>query len=224
MECKFYKASGGCRFGNKCHFIHATSKSAHVAAPVRPPIVPSSSFRQAKSNPPNESPKEPMEPAHVNSLWNFADTSCGNEDGVFFYGAPGQFQQSGNIEQDASYPSYSKVAKQNIDPDALNKVEDSFNVHKPTEVCRFYLLGNCKFGSYCKYLHIPPESSSCTEGALPRSEVGEDSIVECGICIEAPKTSLYGILSHCDCKFCLECIRNWRKEGLTIAKKADQVR
>lgn len=184
-----------------------------MTAPARPPIVPSSSYRQTKIDQPSDTRQESVERSDVNSLWNFADSSRGNEDGVFFYGAPGQFQE---VEQ--SFPSYSRVAKLHVYPDKATETDASFNIHKPAEVCRFFLLGNCKFGSYCKYLHTQSEVT------ISSSETGEDPPIECGICIEAPKTSMYGILSHCDCKFCLECIRNWRKEGLTIAKKADQVR
>eukprot|EP00597_Dinobryon_sp_UTEXLB2267_P012377 CAMPEP_0170113074 /NCGR_PEP_ID=MMETSP0020_2-20130122/9617_1 /TAXON_ID=98059 /ORGANISM="Dinobryon sp., Strain UTEXLB2267" /LENGTH=154 /DNA_ID=CAMNT_0010339251 /DNA_START=687 /DNA_END=1151 /DNA_ORIENTATION=+ len=49
-----------------------------------------------------------------------------------------------------------------------------------------------------------------------------DSTIECGICISVPK--VFGILSNCDCVFCLECIRDWRKEGLNVAKSSEQVR
>ena len=37
---------------------------------------------------------------------------------------------------------------------------------------------------------------------------------ECGICMgDQPTDKLYGILSHCNCVFCLGCIREWRSAG-----------
>ena len=34
----------------------------------------------------------------------------------------------------------------------------------------------------------------------------------CGICQSEPGNGVYGILSHCNCAFCLKCIRGWRKD------------
>ena len=45
-----------------------------------------------------------------------------------------------------------------------------------------------------------------------------DASAECGICMGAPADSargLFGVLSNCACVFCLDCIRAWRREGLT---------
>ena len=37
---------------------------------------------------------------------------------------------------------------------------------------------------------------------------------ECGICMgDSPTDKLYGVLSHCNCVFCLSCIREWRADG-----------
>jgi E3 ubiquitin-protein ligase makorin len=35
---------------------------------------------------------------------------------------------------------------------------------------------------------------------------------------------MYGLLNGCDCKFCLDCIRNWRREGINVARENEQVR
>ena len=42
-------------------------------------------------------------------------------------------------------------------------------------------------------------------------------------CSDKPSFA-FGLLSHCDCVFCLECIRNWRTEGVAVAKLNSQVR
>jgi len=48
-------------------------------------------------------------------------------------------------------------------------------------------------------------------------ELGDhDEASECGICMgDSPSDKLYGILSHCNCVFCLSCIREWRSDGAT---------
>mmetsp|Transcript_10015 Transcript_10015/g.10125 ORF Transcript_10015/g.10125 Transcript_10015/m.10125 type:complete len:430 (+) Transcript_10015:222-1511(+) len=47
--------------------------------------------------------------------------------------------------------------------------------------------------------------------------------VECGICMSAPEDGRLGVLSHCQCIFCIKCIRQWRKTG-GIVSGADQTR
>lgn len=47
---------------------------------------------------------------------------------------------------------------------------------------------------------------------------------ECGICLATPEDGRYGLLSHCDCVFCLSCIRGWRKDGIAVARSNSQVR
>ncbi len=41
-----------------------------------------------------------------------------------------------------------------------------------------------------------------------------EEATDCGICMSCtPQDKLYGILSHCNCVFCLSCIKEWRAEG-----------
>lgn len=86
--------------------------------------------------------------------------------------------------------------------------------------CRFFQAGNCKFGSRCRFSHRSDFSSP----VATKAAADDNEPKECGICIEPPASALYGLLSHCDCKFCLECIRGWRKDGIEVAKNSERVR
>ncbi len=105
------------------------------------------------------------------------------------------------VKENASFMSYSgaSVAEQS------------------KEICRFFSSGNCKFGEKCRNLHAIVDNSPLTQEKVAVK-------VECGICIESTSSPLYGILNNCDCKFCLSCIREWRKDGLRVAKDPLQVR
>ena len=65
---------------------------------------------------------------------------------------------------------------------------------------------------------IPPTSYNATTKKKKFDEkVGEENEErECGICFGRPTNSLYGVLSHCNCIFCLSCIREWRRDGATV--------
>eukprot|EP01031_Cornospumella_fuschlensis_P034702 gene34702-42021_t len=92
--------------------------------------------------------------------------------------------------------------------------------HAPTSTvpCRFFKVGNCKFGNRCRFLHIvesdePTGKSGATPYYPPNHTDDTGEPKECGICIEPVKSAMFGLLPNCDCKFCLDCIRNWRREG-----------
>lgn len=123
-------------------------------------------------------------------------------------------------------PAYAEVLKSNIDSSAAasSATIQSYaqkNQNQQREICRFFLAGNCKFGGRCRFLHTAEGTS--TVDNFPSKQFVHGPI-ECGICIEAPKGSLYGILSHCNCKFCLSCIRGWRTDGISVTKDNKQVR
>ena len=76
-------------------------------------------------------------------------------------------------------------------------------------VCRFNKQGMCAYGSSCRYIHdTAPETSLFHTPELD---------LECGICMNKLNGSQIGMLSHCNCLFCLNCIRAWRKDGLEIS-------
>eukprot|EP01031_Cornospumella_fuschlensis_P039040 gene39040-47499_t len=92
-----------------------------------------------------------------------------------------------------------------------------------TVPCRFFKVGNCKFGNRCRFLHIlDSEAPSGKSGATPHYPPNHtDEPKECGICIEPATSAMFGLLPNCDCKFCLECIR---KESFFIVPSVRHVR
>jgi len=76
--------------------------------------------------------------------------------------------------------------------------------------CKFFQSGSCFKGIACTFSH-----------ALERDTLSEDSTLKegheqsCSICLENVVTNhkRFGLLSGCDHVFCLECIREWRKQA-----------
>jgi E3 ubiquitin-protein ligase makorin len=138
-----------------------------------------------------------------------------------------------NTEQQCG-PAYADILKSNLDLSqnaSINEpVASNFGKIHSQEVCAFFLSGNCKFGSRCRYLHpihLEDNTQVPSSSSIHQSNgetTGIVSVIECGICLEAPRGSMFGLLSHCNCKFCLSCIRNWRSDGVTVTKDQKQVR
>jgi E3 ubiquitin-protein ligase makorin len=88
---------------------------------------------------------------------------------------------------------------------------------KPIKICSYYRSGYCTFGDKCRYLHDDCNIDDIKDEPLD---------IECGICLGKPdptKGGQYGLLSGCNCVFCLKCIRGWRKDGRDISTN-DNVR
>jgi len=66
--------------------------------------------------------------------------------------------------------------------------------------CTFYNQGNCFKGDSCKFLH-----STALPETPEQEQICSICYCECGI-----NKKKFGLLSHCDHVFCLECIRKWR--------------
>jgi hypothetical protein len=68
-----------------------------------------------------------------------------------------------------------------------------------------------QFSSHHRSQETTAAGSDARYGHGDSGDYGEAR--QCGICMGDPKDSLYGVLSHCNCVFCLGCIREWRAEG-----------
>lgn len=101
----------------------------------------------------------------------------------------------------------------------------------PGALCRYHVLGDCRYGDRCRYIH-GTRCDICGQNALHPTDAAEVSMhtdacgrelerkervkrsehVECGICYERPAASgrKFGLLQNCDHAFCLSCIREWR--------------
>ncbi|KYQ99762.1 hypothetical protein DLAC_03707 [Tieghemostelium lacteum] len=98
-------------------------------------------------------------------------------------------------------------------------------------LCHFYIQGGCRNGDSCKYVHgnyceicekpmlVPGNQeqneahmTECLISQQKQSQREEMRDLECGICFESivDKGRRFGLLSHCNHVFCLECIREWR--------------
>lgn len=98
-------------------------------------------------------------------------------------------------------------------------------------LCRFHLVGDCRYGLRCRYVH-GNLCASCGQNALHPYDAADAALhaeicaseqtrkaasqgsetVECGICYEKPFAlrRKFGLLQNCDHAFCLACIREWR--------------
>lgn len=174
-------------------------------------------------------------------------------DGIYFYGASGTHFENDAVtynDNNLHYPStstvhspkkYSEVVGKHVDdefpppPPPAAAAEayyhtntDNYNTSKSskTAVCSFFLAGNCRYGAMCRNSHDVgghDEYEQWAEQMLLQQEIEDAQNAECGICFTKLEGNTLGMLSHCSCVFCLNCIRAWRQEGLAIAK-SEQVR
>lgn len=206
MECRYFSSSSGCRFGDSCHYLHRSSRveSTTGSAVCRPPLhmAPSLSSTNSSIQIPTAAVQRGssrrVEPVPVEALWE---------------------------SEEHSAPNYAAVLRSNLDSTSLSNTDTDLNFYPSRnldsrEVCRFFLAGNCKFGTRCKFAHPVEDDREWTESRVSAKE----ETIECSICLGPPLGSLYGILSHCNCKFCLTCIRSWRSEGVTVTNDNEQVR
>jgi E3 ubiquitin-protein ligase makorin len=96
-------------------------------------------------------------------------------------------------------------------------------------LCHFFLLGQCRYGSQCRFSHALPVGGmveaqkqtpcpyflrgSCRFGdacVLRHDAADLASDMTCGICLDDMRGKKFGLLSGCDHAFCLDCLRTWR--------------
>ena len=191
-----------------------------------------------------DSSEKNANPRNNTSDWNFDsydNESSSNTDGIYFYGASGtttfdEVTVINNIKKDTVWDIRSREnasimssssSSQAMSANASNGTVSDLNGEK---VCPYFISGDCKYGSKCRYYHDAGTVNSI-ESSLsnPGDDNGknDDALTECSICISTPDTSkgeLYGVMSHCNCVFCLVCIREWRNEGTKDTFKSEQVR
>ena len=197
--CKHFFAPEGCRFGDRCMFSHSRPKPASSALRLyQRPDVSLSSATPETTAPVSQSEARGADP------WGFGDA----EESVYFYGA------AGGAAFDRP-KRYSEVVGQGAAAQRSSPSSES-----QRKVCGFFRAGYCMFGDRCRNLH--PEDQS-EERVLEEEEEEGAEERECGICMSVPRNRVFGLLNNCSCVFCLDCIKNWRKEGLTF-EDATQVR
>eukprot|EP01132_Coremiostelium_polycephalum_P005289 gene5289-6585_t len=102
---------------------------------------------------------------------------------------------------------------------------------KPEAFCHFYIQGMCRNGDNCKFVHgnlceicnkplLHPNNKEQNEEHMTECLINQEKLsqreqmknFECGICFDSivEKGRKFGLLSHCNHVFCLECIREWR--------------
>lgn len=210
-ECRFFNTPGGCRFGSSCRFIHLRAQPAQSLARPAPPSV-----LRAATIPPREESKIDNKPPFpsargaesIDDLWNFQDLRVGDSTGT-----TGPHNAYAEALQKNLDPTYQPAIPAPSEPKAID----------PALLCRFFVAGSCKFGSKCRYIHALPTADGGVEEVEFASRPPLEP-VECGICFDAAPGAVYGLMSHCNCKFCVNCIRGWRKEGIQVSQDSEQVR
>jgi E3 ubiquitin-protein ligase makorin len=116
------------------------------------------------------------------------------------------------------------IVNRNFDEELIRQLQDDeeerinrfLEQQETAIICEYFLLGNCRFGSSCKFIH--PETSIADkerkelEEKRARKKYIEEHDEECNICLNKVLTNgrKFGVLDGCDHTFCLNCIRNWR--------------
>lgn len=221
--CKFFM-SGSCRFGKSCAFRHGFLQKIEVTA--EPPKF--TARVETITAKPKTVQETPDEPNTFQDPWGFDDSS-GDQD-AYFYGAPGTFRTREELNGESIKPTmkrYADVVGRSSKLDETDDVKmDSIFRSKQKPICQFHLIGTCKFGRLCKFSHESLPRRAHDDEAVsentPETTEQRVSSTECGICIGVP--TQFGLLNNCNCVFCLACIREWRREGLTVALSGDKVR
>lgn len=181
----------------------------------------------------------------IDKLWDFADTVQDDPyGGAYFYGAVGTFDTGRvgkvPVPHQQVKNSWVAIAKKNAEvaeeSDQPETYKTPSRVHK-RELCHFFQTGNCRYGNSCLNIHSldgsdmdlrhNPTVTGNIATCVPSSDLDCIAVnAECGICFSPrPDDGLYGILSNCDCTFCLVCIRQWRTlHGKEISSNSSQVR
>lgn len=272
LPCRNFGTSQGCKYGDSCGFLHSKAQpKLRTQANVRYVSSAQKSVSTLPASPPPESSKLLEQERNIivaastsiaplggvgngtsmESLWGLdpvANHSAGSE---YYFGAVG-----GNASYlpEPAPPSFAAIAGQDISQSSSSAAvgvgitagSNRFKgVNKSSTPCHFFAAGNCRFGSFCKNLHVLPDAAEPPQAHVagitnstddfdngyqdPNGGPFTDEVAqstECGICMSKTPTAggMYGILSHCHCHFCLTCIRDWRTKGHDVSSTPSQVR
>lgn len=224
IVCKFFQSERGCQRGKACTFFHPVPTASQPSLPraaVSLDLTLEDSDCQVKES--------GFDPA---SVWDFRDNSS-NNDGEYFYGACSSGEKSTKKYADLFAGSKGMVPK----TANVNAMFKKAPYQTGQKICSFYIAGNCRFGKGCRDKHVLSSELSYENQLdnnnnnkmkeILESEIEEAKKAECGICLEQIGSSSssgagnLGMLSNCECTFCLDCIRNWRKNLVTSTTKAD---
>ena len=149
--------------------------------------------------------------------------------------------ESKNVPGDTEEPSNSnntpsKSWAQIVNPHAVAEltVEEA-----ESQICPFYLMGECRYGDQCAYIHglscefcdqpmLHPNHEAQRRNHQKKCLAQHEAEMEqafaiakskertCGICMEIvmdkPKgENRFGIMPNCNHCFCLPCLRKWRQ-------------
>jgi len=257
LPCRFYR-SGTCANGSNCRFSHgdvtesSTTRDLTVVMsrvsldPTSTPYVPT--CVQHSPNPPASS-QQYMPPICSSSSQHQADltpkyqtlrreVSVGSPGVGRGWVAPTNWADAPEFvpTEESVERSWAQV----VNPKGGTRDECQVSLSDAeSQLCPFYLVGECRYGSGCAYIH-GDTCQYCAQPALhPHSQtqrkthlaqclqqherdmelsfaVARSKEKTCGICMEVvldkPKgEARFGILPACNHCFCLPCIRKWRQ-------------
>ena len=226
--CKNF-INGFCKFGDSCNFQHSKGSKVSLS---NVPIISNKNNAIATSTSTVTTSYQSDSSTHNTTITTDNDT-------LNFHSFETELERLWGLEHDdkelnkvkqlgisQSSQSYAKATASNItfkEREDMNLKSNRDNTNMNThnkehkELCKFYMTGNCRFGIACKNRHddsVSPDIATSNDDMKP----------ECGICMSIPTKGVYGILNNCNCIFCLECVREWRRDGKSVTKSTEQVR
>ena len=244
IPCRFF-AVGTCAHGNKCRFSHGDPepKNATATSSSKGPPKVVSSPSQLSLNP-GAKPFNPV--ASSNTSWAEAPSFVPKQ--LLSENPTNEIPSSTpmkNISQDDSSGEDSNNDASAVVPKSWAQIVNPHAMAELTieeaesQLCPFYLMGECRYGDQCAYVHgiscelcdqptLHPSherqrrshQKTCMEQHEAEMEqafaVAKSKDRTCGICMEVvmdkPKgENRFGIMPNCNHCFCLPCLRKWRQ-------------